>query len=281
MRSQPAGEPSRSSRTTGATTSGSVGTRAWGEDRLRAAHRTLRCCLDFPQAHWLAATVYVARQAFDEAERELLAGLAAPLASGLGSDSRFSSVALHWLLGLIWLSRGDEKRALEEFELELSFENSSHLYARECSANTRYAIGALELRQKRQRTAAWPSNTPSNVSRLTRWQKSGSTLRIHLTRILTCSGRGLARILPTAGGTSTPPWFEQYSWLSKALTRKPHTSSRKVWRLRLRAAPGGSSQSSRCYKSVPILTSGREPWRSSETELRRSTRTHQAVASAV
>jgi DNA-binding winged helix-turn-helix (wHTH) protein len=126
---------------------------SWGEDRLRAAHRTLALLPDFPQAHWLAATVHVARQAFDEAERELLAGLAAPLASGLGSDSRFSSVALHWLLGLIWLSRGDEKRALEEFELELSFENSSHLYARECSANTWYAIGALKLRQKRHKDA--------------------------------------------------------------------------------------------------------------------------------
>jgi tetratricopeptide (TPR) repeat protein len=126
---------------------------SWGQDRLRAAHRTLALLPDFPQAHWLAATVYVARQAFDEAERELLAGLAAPLASGLGSDSRFSSVALHWLLGLIWLSRGDEKRALEEFKLELSFENSNHLYARECSANTWYAIGALELRQKRHKDA--------------------------------------------------------------------------------------------------------------------------------
>jgi tetratricopeptide (TPR) repeat protein len=57
-------------------------------------------------------------------------------------------------LGLIWLSRGDQKRALEEFELELSFENSSHLYARECSSNTWYAIGALKLRQKRHKDAA-------------------------------------------------------------------------------------------------------------------------------
>src|SRR5262245_9601431 len=127
---------------------------SWGEDRLRAAHRTLVLLPDFPQAHWLAATVYVARQAFDEAERELLAGLAAPLASGLGSDSRFSSVALHWLVGLICLSRGDENRALEEFELELSFEESGHLYARECCANTWYAIGALRLRQKRHNDAA-------------------------------------------------------------------------------------------------------------------------------
>jgi hypothetical protein len=108
----------------------------------------------FPQAHWLAATVYVARQAFDEAERELLAGLAAPLAGSLGSESRFSSVALHWLLGLIYLSRGDERRALEEFDLELSFEDSGHLYARECCANTCYAIGAVRWRQNLREDAA-------------------------------------------------------------------------------------------------------------------------------
>ena len=35
--------------------------------------------------------------------------------------SRFSGVALHWLLGLIHLNAGDDDRALEEFERELSF----------------------------------------------------------------------------------------------------------------------------------------------------------------
>ena len=67
--------------------------------------------------------------------------------------SRFSAVALHWLLGLIHLARGDETRALEEFERELSFENAGQLYARECAANTWYAIGALRLRQGRRADA--------------------------------------------------------------------------------------------------------------------------------
>src|SRR5262249_21278738 len=127
---------------------------SWGEERLRAAHRTLALLPDFPQAHWLAATVYVARQAFDEAERELSAGLAVPQVRGRGGESRFSSVALHWLLGLILLSRGDERRALEELEVELSFEHSGHLYARECCANTWYAIGAIKLRQRLHKDAA-------------------------------------------------------------------------------------------------------------------------------
>ena len=40
---------------------------SWGEERLREARRTLALLPGFPLAHWLAATVHVARQAFDEA----------------------------------------------------------------------------------------------------------------------------------------------------------------------------------------------------------------------
>ena len=48
---------------------------SWGEARLRAARRTLALLPGCPLAHWLAATVHVARQALDEAERELVAGM--------------------------------------------------------------------------------------------------------------------------------------------------------------------------------------------------------------
>ena len=126
---------------------------SWGEERLRAADRTLALLPNFPLARWLAATVHVARQVFGEAERELAAGLA-PGAGQSMDGSRFSAVALHWLLGLIHLERGDETRALEEFERELSFENAGQLYARECAANTWYAIGALRLRQHRPADAS-------------------------------------------------------------------------------------------------------------------------------
>ncbi len=121
---------------------------SWGEERLRAADRTLALLPDFPLAHWLAATVHVARQVLHEAERELTAALGSQAGQVTG-HARFSPVALHWLLGLIHLARGDMARALEEFELELSFEHAGHLYARECAANTWYAIGALRLRQGR------------------------------------------------------------------------------------------------------------------------------------
>jgi len=120
---------------------------SWGEERLRAAHRTIALLPGFPLAHWLAATVHVARQVFSEAERELVAGLAGQAEGPTGS--RFNAVALHWLLGLIHLARGDEARALEDFERELSFEAAGHLYSRECAANTWYAVGAIKLRQDR------------------------------------------------------------------------------------------------------------------------------------
>jgi DNA-binding winged helix-turn-helix (wHTH) protein len=120
---------------------------AWGEERLRAARRTLALLPGFSLAHWLAATVLVARQRLDEAARELVAGI--PGEHGGGGEPRFSGVALHWLLGLIRLTQGDTTQALEEFERELLNEASGHLYARECCANTWYAIGALRLRQGR------------------------------------------------------------------------------------------------------------------------------------
>jgi hypothetical protein len=116
---------------------------SWGEERLREAHRTLTLMPAFPQAHWLAATVHVARHALPEAEREVLAGLAAMTAP----VSKFSSVAMHWLHGLLLMARGDDDAALAAFEQELGLESSGHLYARECCANTWYAIGALKWRR--------------------------------------------------------------------------------------------------------------------------------------
>jgi DNA-binding winged helix-turn-helix (wHTH) protein/Tfp pilus assembly protein PilF len=118
---------------------------SWGEERLREARRTLALLPGFPLAHWLAASVYVARQALSEAERELRTGLAAQVEANAGA--RFSAVALHWLLGLIRAAQGDERDALQQFGRELAEERSGHLYARECAANTWYAIGAIRLRR--------------------------------------------------------------------------------------------------------------------------------------
>ena len=125
----------------------------WGEERLREARRTLALLPGFPLAHWLCATVHVARQAWDEAERELDVGIASQASQQTG-PSRFSGVALYWLRGLVHLARGDERGALDSLERELSFEASGHLYARECCANTWYAIGAIHRRRGRETEAA-------------------------------------------------------------------------------------------------------------------------------
>jgi tetratricopeptide (TPR) repeat protein len=99
-------------------------------------------------AHWLAATVQVARQAFRDAERELAAGLRAQ-EHEVESRGRFTAVALHYLAGLLHLRRADDAAALTAFERELAAEVNGHLYARECCANTYYAIGVLHLRYGR------------------------------------------------------------------------------------------------------------------------------------
>ena len=118
---------------------------SWGEARLRAARRTLALLPGCPLAHWLAATVHVARQSLDEAEREVVEGARALLRAEAGA--RFSGVALEWLLGLICLARGDEAAAQQHFDRELAAEAAGHLYARECCANVWYAIGAMRWRR--------------------------------------------------------------------------------------------------------------------------------------
>jgi DNA-binding winged helix-turn-helix (wHTH) protein len=118
----------------------------WGEERLRAAHRALTLCPGLALGHWFAATVFVARQAFDTAIEHLHAGCAAQ-DTQWKETGRFRAVGLHLLHGLVLAARGASIKALEEFERELALENEGHVYARECGANTWYACGALRLRQ--------------------------------------------------------------------------------------------------------------------------------------
>jgi len=123
---------------------------SWGEERLREARRTLALLPGLPLAHFLAATVLVARQTLSEAERELLAGLESmPV-----SPEKFPGVGLEWLLGLVQLTRGAEAEALDRFHRELAREDRHLLYTRECCAHAWYAIGAVHLRRQRYADAA-------------------------------------------------------------------------------------------------------------------------------
>jgi tetratricopeptide (TPR) repeat protein len=117
----------------------------WGEERLRAARRALELCPGLALAHWLAATVYIARQAFEEAERELVAGAAAQDRQFDGA--KFRAAGLHLLLGVLRLSRGDNASAVEELTRELVEDERPQIFTAQARANAWCAIGAHRLRQ--------------------------------------------------------------------------------------------------------------------------------------
>lgn len=125
---------------------------SWGEERLRAAYRTLALMPDCPMAHWLAATVFVARGALAQAEREVDAGLAALRTSSISPPKR-RIVALHWLKGLLCLERGEVDEAMAALNGELALEAQGHFYARECCAQAWAAIGAVRLRRDDRQSA--------------------------------------------------------------------------------------------------------------------------------
>jgi DNA-binding winged helix-turn-helix (wHTH) protein len=156
---------------------------SWGEERLAAAHRALGRCHGLALAHWFAATVYVARQMWDHGVAELSAGCAAQDPHHR-RVARFAAVGLHLLRGLVLAAHGDIDDALAEFERELAEMPHGHVYARESSANTWYAIGVMHLR-RRQRAAA---------------------ARAFQTALTFVPGHALALVgLSAAGGAAVPP----------------------------------------------------------------------------
>jgi hypothetical protein len=97
-----------------------------------------------PLGHWLAATVFVARHALDYAERDVDRGLAVAAVES-PDTAPYSTVALHWLKGLLRHAAGAVDDAMASFDQELVLEARGHLYAREIAANAWYAKGACYL----------------------------------------------------------------------------------------------------------------------------------------
>jgi DNA-binding winged helix-turn-helix (wHTH) protein len=120
---------------------------SWGEERLRAARRTLALLPGFPLAAWLAATVHVARGALSEAERELMGVQVSPPLEV--APVRFAAVGVDWLRGLLRVAAGDERGGVAALEREIAAEHNGQLYARECCANAWYALGAVHLHARR------------------------------------------------------------------------------------------------------------------------------------
>ena len=129
-----------------------LATVSWGEESIRAAQRASSLCPGLAFAEFFPARVYIARQAFDPAIKHLRAGCAAQDAQRK-EKGRFGGVGLHWLLALVLGARGAHDEAFEELDRELAFEECGHVYARECAANSWYAIGALHHRLGRPEKA--------------------------------------------------------------------------------------------------------------------------------
>jgi DNA-binding winged helix-turn-helix (wHTH) protein len=120
---------------------------SWGEERIQAARRVLTLVPGLAQAHWLIATVLVARNALDRAREELQLGCAAQDVQGKGF--LLPANGLYLLYGLVLAAQGREDDALEAFERELSCADTGQVYGPLCAANTCYAIGAIRWRQRR------------------------------------------------------------------------------------------------------------------------------------
>jgi DNA-binding winged helix-turn-helix (wHTH) protein/Flp pilus assembly protein TadD len=112
----------------------------WGEERLRAADRTIDLMPSFAAARMMSATVFVARGALARAEQEAAAG-AALQRQGRGGHSPMRAAGLHWLCGLILAARGDPGLALACFDEEAAAAGDGHIYGSEFAANALVAAG--------------------------------------------------------------------------------------------------------------------------------------------
>ena len=117
------------------------GIAAWGTERLDALGRVREMFPPLGFTYFAAAMVHVARGQFAEAERTLSAGISFEEASERGS-LRLPGNGLHWLLGLLRLTAGDEAAARTEFDRELARAERGllgHEYAMDACVGHAYA----------------------------------------------------------------------------------------------------------------------------------------------
>ena len=112
-----------------------LGNASWGEARLDALGKCLELYSDFPFAYLQRAMVHVARRAVEHAARALREGIGVQ-ERHRAHRGRFPANGLHWMLGLVCLSRGEPAQAVAEFDREVG-SVGDQLYGPE------YAIAAL------------------------------------------------------------------------------------------------------------------------------------------
>jgi len=117
---------------------------SWGEDRLRSVARALALQPAQPFAYMLAATVFIARGAFDAATEALKGGVSAQDLQH-GRPALFPGVGLHWTLGLVLAAHGRRDEALAECARELDFAARQTVYTAEFMTNASVLRGCLLL----------------------------------------------------------------------------------------------------------------------------------------
>ena len=122
-----------------------LGHASWGEGRLIALRRALALYSAFAYAYFESAMVHVARGDLQVAEEVLREGM---LHQTAPSSERFPARGLHWLIGLIRLSRGDVDEAERELALELRAP-PRQLHSAEFSMNAHDALGFAALVRSR------------------------------------------------------------------------------------------------------------------------------------
>ncbi len=125
---------------------------AWGEERLRALARVMELYPDFPFAHFEAAMVHIARGAIDRAESLLREGTIVQDRQA-NLRQRYPANGLHWLLGLVRLSRGDVAEARAEFDREIA-SGVLQLYGAEFCMNACDGAGFAALQAGEPKQAA-------------------------------------------------------------------------------------------------------------------------------
>lgn len=122
-----------------------LGMATWGEERLRAVDRALTLLPDFAPARFLAAMVFVARQASGPALETAARGAADQSRQNGGEGSPFPAVGLHWLHGQLLLRDGRIGPALTAFAREIDESCPARIYAAEFRVNAQVAAGFAHL----------------------------------------------------------------------------------------------------------------------------------------
>ena len=122
-----------------------LGVASWGEERLRAVDRTLSLLPNFAPGRFLAAMVFIARQAFEPAMMAAVQGSSAQAREVDSDGVPFPSVGLHWLHGLLLLRLGQVGPAITEFGREIDASRRGRIYAEEFRVNAQVAAGFAHL----------------------------------------------------------------------------------------------------------------------------------------